>query len=165
MFRTMRRSAQALDEAQCREILACGSCGVLAVCGDGGYPYAVPLSYACEGERIYIHCAPEGHKLDAIAREEKVSFCVVARDDVVPEEYTTRYRSAIAFGRARILTRDKELRAGLMAICRKYAPGQDERSAREIEGALGRVAVVEVTIEHLSGKESRALACMRREQK
>ena len=106
MFRTMRRHAQALEEAQCREILTGGSCGVLAVCGDGGYPYAVPLSYAYSGGKIYIHCAPEGHKLDAIAREEKVSFCVVAQDDVVPEEYTTRYRSAIAFGRARVLTRE-----------------------------------------------------------
>ena len=161
MFRTMRRSAQEIGEAECREILSGGSSGVLAVSGDGGYPYAVPLSYACEGDRIYIHCAPEGHKLDAIRREEKVSFCVVAQDDVVPEEYTTRYRSVIAFGRARVLTEDAELRAGLMAICRKYVPGQDGQSAREVEGALGRVAVIAVEIDHLSGKESRALARMR----
>ena len=164
MFRTMRRHAQALEEAQCREILTGGSCGVLAVCGDGGYPYAVPLSYAYSGGKIYIHCAPEGHKLDAIAREEKVSFCVVERDDVVPEEYTTRYRSAIAFGRARVLTQPQELRPALMAICRKYAPGQDARSEGEIEGALGRVAVIEVEVDHLSGKESRALARMRSKQ-
>ena len=164
MFRTMRRHAQALEEAQCREILTGGSCGVLAVCGDGGYPYAVPLSYAYSGGKIYIHCAPEGHKLDAIAREEKVSFCVVAQDDVVPEEYTTRYRSAIAFGRARVLTRGPELRAALEAICEKYAPGRREQSAQEIEGALGRVAVIAVEIDHLSGKESRALARMRGKQ-
>ena len=164
MFRTMRRHAQALSDAQCREILAGGSSGVLAVCGDGGYPYAVPLSYAYSGGKIYIHCAPEGHKLDAIAREEKVSFCVVERDDVVPEEYTTRYRSAIAFGRARVLTQPQELRPALMAICRKYAPGQDARSEGEIEGALGRVAVIEVEVDHLSGKESRALARMRGKQ-
>ena len=74
--------------------------GVLAVLGDGGYPYAVPLSFAYEDGHIYIHCARAGHKLDALRRCAKASFCAVERDDVVPEEFTTRYVSAIAFGQA-----------------------------------------------------------------
>lgn len=155
MFREMRRRKQALDSAACRTILERGSCGVLALSGDGGYPYAVPLSYAYAEGKIYFHSAVEGHKIDAIARDARASFCVVDADDVVPEEYSTNYRSAIAFGRARVLT-GEAARPGLLALSRKYCPGQDPKA--EIDGALSRVAVIELEIEALSGKESRALA-------
>lgn len=80
MFRLMRRGRQALPPKECREILSRGTCGVLSVLGDGGYPYGVPLSYVYDGESIYFHCAKEGHKLDAIRQNDKVSFCVVGQD-------------------------------------------------------------------------------------
>ena len=86
-----------------RRVLSRGTSGVLALLGDGGWPYAVPMSYAFDGEKLYFHCAREGHKLDAIRREARASFCVVDRDEVVPEEYTTYFRSAIAFGRVRVI--------------------------------------------------------------
>ena len=100
MFREMRRKKQALPEEQCRRILEEGEYGVLALLGEGGYPYAVPLNYALCGGKLYFHCAREGHKIDAIRGCKKASFCVVSRADAVPEEYTTYFESAIAFGRA-----------------------------------------------------------------
>ena len=77
MFREMRRNRQILTQAECEAILAACTNGVLAVSGDDGYPYAVPLSYVYRDNKIFFHCAKTGHKLDAIARNEKVSFCVV----------------------------------------------------------------------------------------
>ena len=65
-MREMRRSRQLLGEAETLEILDRGSHGVLALIGDGGYPYALPISYAREGDRLYMHCAKAGHKLDAL---------------------------------------------------------------------------------------------------
>ena len=103
MFREMRRKKQALPIEECEAVLRRGTSGVLAVLGDGGYPYTVPLSYVYDGEKIFFHCAKTGHKLDAILRESKVSFCVLDVDQVVPAEYTTYYRSVVAFGRARVL--------------------------------------------------------------
>ena len=103
MFREMRRKKQALPPEECAEILRRGTSGVLAVLGDGGYPYAVPLSYVYDGEKIFFHCAKSGHKLDAIRQNSKVSFCVIDQDQIVPEEYTTYFRSVIVFGTARIL--------------------------------------------------------------
>ena len=100
-FRPMRRSRQQLRKEDCFEILSRGSSGVLACLGDGGYPYAVPISYVWDGEKIYFHCAKAGHKLDAVRSCGKVSFCVIGSDDVVPEKYTTCYRSVIVFGRIR----------------------------------------------------------------
>ena len=84
MFREMRRRKQALSLESCVEVLRKGTSGVLAVSGDDGYPYAVPLSYVYDDGRLFFHCAPSGHKLAAIAGNEKASFCVIDQDHVVP---------------------------------------------------------------------------------
>ncbi len=157
MRREMRRYKQALSEAEAREILEAGSFGVLACVGDEGWPYAVPLSYAAEGDHIYIHCASEGAKLDALRRDERVSFCVVGRDEPQSGEYTTHYASAIAFGRARIVEDGAEKLAALMCISRKYEPGRDEQSRAYAEKSLDPVAIIDIRIEHLSGKQAKGL--------
>ena len=95
MFREMRRKKQALSTEESLAILNRGISGVLAVTGDQGYPYAVPLSYVYDNNKIFFHCALSGHKLDAIAANNKVSFCVVGQDRVMPQEYTTYFRSVI----------------------------------------------------------------------
>ena len=104
MFRELRRGRQALPEAESLAILERGSHGVLAVLGDGGYPYAVPLNYVYEGGAIYFHCARAGHKYDAVMACPRASFCVIDRSDVVPEDYSTNFRSVIAFGEVREVT-------------------------------------------------------------
>lgn len=158
MFREMRRKRQALTQNQCQAILEQGSCGVLALSGDGGYPYAVPLSYLYHQGKLYFHCAKSGHKLDALRREPKASFCVVAQDQVAPLEYTTLYRSVIVFGRLRELEDDKEKRAAIEALALKYAP-QDTPAHREeaIRRDWGPLCVLELTPEHISGKQGRDL--------
>ena len=77
MFRDLRRKRQALSPQACADVLARGTSGVLAVAGDGGYPYAVPLSFLYDGGKLYFHCARAGHKLDAIRRDPRASFCVI----------------------------------------------------------------------------------------
>ena len=158
MFREMRRKRQALTQAQCQAILEQGSCGVLALSGDGGYPYAVPLSYLYHQGKLYFHCAKSGHKLDALRREPKASFCVVAQDQVAPLEYTTLYRSVIVFGRLRELEDDREKRAAIEALALKYAP-QDTPAHREeaIRRDWGPLCVLELTPEHISGKQGKDL--------
>ena len=159
MFRPMRRSAQALDGGACVEILERGTSGVLAVAGDGGWPYAVPLSYAFNGEKLYFHCAREGHKLDAIRREARASFCVVDRDEVVPEEYTTYFRSVIAFGRVRVLEDEAQKRAAIELLARRYFPQDSaENRRRAIEREWTGLCMLDMDIEHMSGKEAKELA-------
>lgn len=154
-FRPMRRGKQALSMPECTEILARGTSGVLALAGDGGYPYAVPLSYVYDGEKLYFHSARAGHKLDAIAREPRASFCVVDRDEVIPEEYTTYFRSVIAFGRVRVVEDEAQKRAAIDLLARKYAP---DDSAENRERAIARewkpLCMLEMEIDHLSGKEA-----------
>lgn len=159
MLPEMRRKTQQLPQAEAEEILRAGSSGVLALAGNEGYPYALPISYVYHEGRLYFHCAPTGHKLDAIARCPKASFCVIAQDDVVPEHYTTRYRSVIAFGSIRRLTQEGEIITALDVLGRKYAPGLDP--AAEIAKSLSRVCVLEMGIDHLTGKEGIELTRLR----
>ena len=152
MFREMRRKKQQLSTAETIEILQSCTSGVLAVSGDNDYPYAVPLSYAYKDGRLFFHIAKEGHKLDGIARNDKVSFCVIQADAVVPQAFTTHYRSAIVFGRARILTDDSEKRHALECLVKKYSPDYIAEGQAEIERDWNRVCVAELLIEHMTGK-------------
>jgi len=157
MFRPMRRITQQLTEAEALDMLKSGSSGVMALAGDEGYPYAVPLSYAyCEG-KLYFHVAKSGHKLDAIARNDKVSFCVIQKDEVIPADFTTHYRSVIVFGRARILTDEAEKRRALRLLVEKYSPGFLAEGEAEITRSWERFHALELRIEHMSGKAAKEL--------
>ena len=154
MFREMRRKKQALSTEESLALLNRGISGVLAVTGDQGYPYAVPLSYVYDNNKIFFHCALSGHKLDAIAANNKVSFCVVGQDRVMPQEYTTYFRSVIIFGRARILEDPIEKRTALEKLAAKYSPEQETGRLREIDRLFERTCMVEIVIEHITGKEA-----------
>ena len=161
MFREMRKKQRQLPQEEAAAILREGSSGVLALAGDEGWPYAVPLSYACdrEGERIWFHCARSGHKLDAVRRCEKASFCVIVQDQIVPEEYTTHFRSVIAFGRVRELTDEAERRTAALALARKYHPGDSEEHRQSyLDRSWASLCLLELRVEHLTGKQARELA-------
>ncbi|GHU49743.1 nitroimidazole resistance protein [Clostridia bacterium] len=154
MFRRMRKVNKLLTKQDAEAILDRNTNGVLAVHGDDGYPYAVPLSYVYAEGRIFFHGAVEGHKMDAILRNDKVSFCVVDHDDIAPEEFNTYFASVIVFGRARILERDEEKQAGLEFIVRKYSPDYFEKGLDYIKATWDRVNMFEIVIEHMTGKSA-----------
>lgn len=155
MFRDMRRKKQLLSDSETVEILTSCSAGVLAVQGDDDYPYAVPLSYAYGDGKLFFHSATAGHKLEAIERNAKASFCVIADDDVSQSTFTTHFRSAIVFGRMRVLSDLDERRHALDCLARKYSPDFLGEAAAEIEQALERVCVLELSVEHATGKAAR----------
>lgn len=162
MFREMRRNKQQLDAAECERILNERSVAVLALCGDDGYPYSVPVNYTYSGGKIIFHCAKTGHKLDAIRRSDKVSLCVIDKDDVVPDELTSYYRSVIVFGRARILEDTEEIRRAAEVFTYKYS-SEPEAVPDYVELSMPALSCVEISPEHISGKESKELARQRAE--
>ena len=166
MFREMRRKKQALSPEECAAILNRGTSGVLALSGDGGYPYAVPLSYGYDGARLYFHCAQSGHKLDAIRRNSRAPFCVVDQDQVVPQEYTSYYRSVIVFGNIRILETDEEKRTAIERLALKYAPDDSAANRQNmIEREWEPLCMLEMTAEHITGKEAIELVRARQQTK
>lgn len=152
-MREMRLKRQELSTERSIEILEKGTSGVLAVAGEEDYPYAVPMSYAYADGKIYFHGAKTGHKIDAIKRHDKVSFCVIDKDTVVPDEYTTYYRSVIVFGRAHILEGEAK-RDGLKFLGEKYMPQYREGYLEEIAKKVENMNVIELEIEHMTGKEA-----------
>jgi len=150
----MRRSRQTLADAEIEDILARGTHGILAVSGDDAYPYAVPVSYCYENGKIWFHSAVTGHKLDAVRRDDKVSFCVVDLDQIEPERYTTYFRSVIAFGKARVLEEPEEKRRAFLKLAMKYSPDDETGCRAEVERQFTRAAVVEIAVEHVTGKEA-----------
>ncbi len=121
----MRRSRQQLSETEAQAIMTRGSSGVLALELPDSYPYAVPISYVWHNDRIYFHGSKHGMKAEAVRRGGKASFCVVDQDEIVPQEYTTYFRSAIAFGHLRELTEETELLQALRLLADKYYPEAD----------------------------------------
>lgn len=160
MFRPMRRSKQQLPHEEALAILQEGSTGILALSGDDGYPYLVPLNYlyieADEPEalgKVYFHSAKAGHKIDAIECDPKASFCVIADDTVLPDKYSTAYKSVIAFGTVRLIEGNLAHKA-LFDLGDKYNPHHEDRTLEEVNSAEHKCAMIEFTIEHLTGKES-----------
>ena len=155
MFRQMRRKNQILSQEESIAILQNGTTGTLAVLGDDDYPYAVPLNYFYENNKIYFHGAKAGHKIDAIKKHNKVSFCVVAQDDIITEKFTTYFKSVIAFGTARIIEDDAEKRNAIEKLTVKFTPDQTEQKRSEaIEKEFPALGMVEMTIEHMTGKQA-----------
>lgn len=161
MFRAMRRSAQQLPREEAEHILQTAASGVLALLGDGDYPYAVPMSYVYADGTLYFHSAAEGHKVDAIRRHPKASFCVIARDDVHPQTFTTHFQSVIVFGRVRIVESDAEKLAAIQSIARRYSPDFMEKSRAEIQDSFSRMHLIALDAEHITGKEARELMTQR----
>ena len=153
-FRAMRRKRQQLSEEESVAILKKATAGTLALLGDNDYPYAVPLSYVYQEGRIYFHSALSGHKVDAIRKCDKASFCVIEQDDVQPEKYTTFFRSVIAFGRIHIIEDEYEKLETARMLGNRYNPNHDEALQKEIEGGLSRMLMIRFDIEHLTGKEA-----------
>lgn len=161
MFRPMRRSLQQLPDNETEAILRTAASGVLALSGDDGYPYAVPMSFVYSNGKIYFHSAVEGHKIDAVKCCSKASFCVISEDKVIPEKYTTEFRSVIAFGKMRFAD-GGEIIDGLRLLGRKYAPDDSmENCDKEINSSLSHVAVLVMEVEHVTGKEAKELYMLR----
>ncbi len=151
MFRKMRRFKQQLSEEECLEILKTAKRGVLAVLGDEGYPYAVPLDFVYEDGKIYFHCAKEGHKLDAILREPKCSFCVLSDGVPEPDSWWFHFSSVISFGKIAIMEDPEAIREKLILLGRKYMPTEEEIQTDILKNGP-RANVLELTIEHMTGK-------------
>ena len=151
MFRKMRRHKKELSKDQALELLEAGEYGTLATQGEDGYPYALPLNYACHDGAIYFHCAATGHKLDNIANNPRVSFCVVPQAEILPKEFSTRFKSVVVFGQA-LKVEGEEKEAGLLALIKRFSPDYMEAGKKYIQSAAAKTTVIKIQIEAITAK-------------
>ena len=151
MFRPLRRIKQQLTNAECVKILKDEPRGVLSVLGDDDYPYALPMNfYYDESEnRIYFHSGKNGHKMDAIEKHDKVSFCVYDKGFHKDGHWSLNIRSVIVFGRIRQMGNWSP--DTIRALSLKYTQDTDYIE-KEIETSSKNTAVLALEIEYMTGK-------------
>lgn len=151
----MRRQERQINDSETLEILDKGIYGVLASFGIEDYPYAVPLNYVYSMNKIYLHSAQEGHKLDNIYKNERVCFCIVGDHEVLADNFSIRYESVIVFGRAIIVDDPKEKREALQLLLEKYSSEYLDKGKKYVESAADKAKLIRIEIDHLTGKARR----------
>ena len=151
MKHEIRNQKRAISEAGARELLGRGEYGILSTCGPDGQPYGVPLNYCLFAGTLYFHCAVAGHKLENLGDDSRVSFCVVGKTEVLPEQFATRYESVIVTGRAAEIFADEKQHA-LELLVAKYSPGFQAQGRKYIAAQSAQARVFRIDIEALTGK-------------
>ena len=154
MFRELTRKNKQISDAECTELLTHETRGILSVNGEDGYPYGMPMNhyYCAEDGCIYFHCGKKGHRLDALAASDKVSFCVCESGKSRPGEWALEVRSVIVFGRITVTDDTEEVTRITEALCRKFT--QDEEYIRgEISTYAKNTLLLKLIPEHICGKK------------
>lgn len=151
MFRKMRRFKQQITDEECLELFRNEPRGTLAVLGDNDYPYTLPMDFVYDNGKLYFHSARAGHKIDAILKCDKASFCVMDKGYRKEGDWALNIKSVIAFGRVRIVEDLEKADEKLRLLGRKYFPSEDYLD-NEMKMGFSRVYCLEFTIEHMTGK-------------
>ena len=151
MFKPLRKADLKMEDLVAKELLTSGEYGVLSTICSNGYPYGVPMSYVYFNDAIYFHGAAEGHKHENIVEQSKVSFCVVGKTQVIPEQFTTNYESVIVFGQISVASGPEKLEA-LFATVEKYCSEYSEKGKGIIRNMEPKINVLKMSIDHISGK-------------
>lgn len=154
MFRPIRRIKRQIDDEAAKELLRRERRGVLAVNGDNGYPYAVPINflYDEENNKIYFHGARAGHKIDSIKACDKVCFTVYGNEMIKKEAWAPYMQSTVVFGRCHLIAKGPEALALVKKLAMKYYP-EESIADEEIASSGNAMQMFEIEIEHMSGKQ------------
>jgi len=147
----MRRYKQQIPEDECINLLKREKRGVLAVLGDDDYPYTVAMNHVYLDGKLYFHCAREGHKIDAIEKCDKVSYCVMDEGVKIDDNWWYTFKNVVVFGRMSKVTDDKLIETVLYSIGDTFNV-TEEFMDEEMKLFRDRVLILELDIEHISGK-------------
>ena len=152
---TVRRQDRLMDEGRALELLRTSEYGVLSMVSEGG-GYGIPVNYVWDGRQsIYIHCAPKGRKLRALAENARVSFCLVGRVNLLPSKFTTEYESALFFGEAHTRLDDEEKMAALHLLVDKLSADFRDTGDKYARKSFHRVEIIRVDFAEFSGKRKK----------
>lgn len=154
MFRSIRKKKNEISIDAAKELLRCSRRGVLAVNGDDGYPYAVPINYLYQEDenKIIFHGAKAGYKVDCLKACDKVCFTVYGNESTKEESWAPFLQSVVVFGRCHLVENQEDKIELVKKFAMKYYP--DEKMVEEEVASSGKVVqMFVIEIEHLSGKK------------
>lgn len=147
----MRRSDKMLTNEEMLEILNTAEYGILSTVGENGYPYGVPVSYLYKDGNIYFHSAAEGHKLDNMKLNNKVSFCVVKDVALIPDDFNTKFKSVICFGDVIEIEEHKKQEIYILLL-EKFSNKYMEAGMEYIRKFGAKAKVYKIEIAHMTAK-------------
>lgn len=156
MKREMNKKNRKMEQNEAEEIFAKGNYGILAVNGDDGYPYAVPVNYVYENNKIYIRSAQFGYKIDAVKNNNKVCFTSILNTKVIPNKFTAAFQSIVATGNIHFVLDEKERRRILEQYIYKMAPDYIETGMKFVDACINRTALLCIDVIELTGKQNLA---------
>lgn len=154
---SLRRQDRALPEETACQLLSESESGILCLQDTAGGGYGVPLNYVWDGaEALYMHCAGEGHKLDCLRQEPRVTFVVTGSSRILPAKFSTAYESVLVHGRACIVEAEHEKLRALQLLIQKLTPQEQARGDEYIARAIHATTVIRLSIERVCGKAHRS---------
>lgn len=155
-MREMRRKDRQRDQEFALRLFQACEYAVLATVNEDGSPYCIPISPVLTGEStLYFHCALEGQKMENMQREARVCLSCIGATQVEPEHFTTKYQSAVAYGRAKLVEDPQEKVEALRALCLKYTPSNMENFDQAVKNSISRTGIYRIDLETVTGKEKK----------
>ena len=150
----IRRQDRLLPQEKAYDLLKKGEYGTLSMVSEEDTGYGIPINFVYDDKQgcIYFHCAMEGKKLRCLAKNNRVSFCIIGKTAVISNQFTTAYESVVVNGTMDIHLSDQERRYGLSLLLDKYCPNDKEIGLRYIEKSFHRTNVIRLNISSFSGK-------------
>lgn len=150
-MRSMRKAKRQKDARWAFEVFDKAPFVTVSMTRPDGSPYGLPLNLVRKDETtFYFHCASEGEKIDCLSHNPMVSLSAVSRCTPEYEEeknnFTEYYNSAIAIGRAEIVTDDSEKTEALRLLCNRFLPKYMDHFDEAVTRSLDRTTVVRITL-------------------
>lgn len=152
MLKEMRRKNRQMTEEDTKKLLKEAEYGVLSTICKESIPYGIPMSFVYDDDCIYLHCALEGQKLDNIENNNQVCFTAISSTEIIPQAFSTKYKSAIAIGEISIVNNIEEKKKGLILLIKKYSPDFYESGLEYIDNAFNSVNVLKIKVSKITGK-------------
>lgn len=149
----VRRRDRLLTEQRAIELIEGAEYGVLSMTDEEGMPYAIPVNHVWDGESaLYVHCAPEGKKLRAIAKNPHVCLCIVGDVNLLPANFTTEYESVVIYGQARVGLDEDERMKALRLLINKLSPEHKQLGEKYTQASFHRTEIIKIEVQEFSGK-------------
>lgn len=155
MEHKMHKASRQLSDAETLALLKKGDHGTLSVQGDDGYPYSTPVNYIMVNDKLYIHSAPYGYKIECLQRDAKCCFSAIISAQIVPSKITATFESVVMTGTAVFVEDQAEKRAALEAFVTQKHPGYEEVGFKMIDKQIDKTAVLRIDPISTTGKAYR----------
>ena len=152
MEREMYKKDRQVPLEKTKELFEKGHHGIISVNGDDGYPYGVPVNYVYLNDKIYIHSAKYGYKIEALEKNDKVCFTAILSSQILPGKFTAAFESVIAFGKAALIHDEAEKKEVLDTFIDRFSPDFKESGEKFIAGAIAKTAIIRIDVESIKGK-------------